>query len=326
MNPSPLVSVCLITYNHSEYICEAIDSILMQQVNFSWEIIIADDFSSDGTREIVLDYERKYPELIKLLFQKKNVGGGRNFVDLINSASGKYVAYIEGDDYWTDPLKLQKQFDFLENHSEFSMCYHRIKWVYTYDVPDFDPKKESNEGDGLVSTIEDILERGWFIRSCSIFYRNFSLPANFEDLYIGDYPLHILLAYQGKVGFIPKVMGVYRINNRGASETTLVTNSTDDLKIRLIQDIQMWNYINRSTNYDFERFCQKKIAWYIASYFKLILKYSPSRIIVDLSKLHKKLRDYHSLHNTFMISKYLSNLLFKKIFYRNSNIDQISKS
>lgn len=291
----------------------------MQEVDFSWEIIIADDFSSDRTREIILEYKNKYPELIRLLFQKNNIGAGKNFVELINSARGKYIAYIEGDDYWTDPLKLQKQFNFLEEHSEFSLCYHKIKWVYTYESPDFDPRKESNPQDHPVSTIEDVLEKGWFIRSCSIFYKNFSLPPKFEDLYIGDYPLHVLLAYNGKLGFIPEVMAVYRINNKGASETMFVNNSTNDLKIRLIKDIQMWSYINKYTNYEFEQFCQRKIAWYIASYFKLLLNNRRSTSLADFSILFKELRDYHSFYGTLTITKQLLNLILRRYFTGNKS-------
>ena len=103
----PLVSVCIITYNQESYIRQAIESVLMQKVNFPWEIIIADDCSKDKTREIILEYKDRFPDLIKPLFQKRNVGGGKNFTDLINAATGKYVAYLEGDDYWTDDGKLQ---------------------------------------------------------------------------------------------------------------------------------------------------------------------------------------------------------------------------
>ena len=110
---APLLSVCLITYNHNKYIREAIESILMQKVNFTWELIIADDFSTDGTREIVLEYKEKYPDFIKLILQEKNVGATRNWIDLIIAPKSKYIAYFEGDDYWTNPYKLQKQRDFI---------------------------------------------------------------------------------------------------------------------------------------------------------------------------------------------------------------------
>jgi glycosyltransferase involved in cell wall biosynthesis len=119
----PLLSVCLITYNHAKYIREAIDGVLMQKVNFTWELIIADDFSTDGTREIVLEYKDKYPELIKLILQGKNVGAAQNWMDLMAAQSAKYIAYFEGDDYWISPYKLQKQVDLLEIRPEIAGCF-----------------------------------------------------------------------------------------------------------------------------------------------------------------------------------------------------------
>ena len=121
---SSLLSVRLITYNHEKYIRQAIDSILAQKVNFTWDIVIADDFSTDSTRSILIEYEKKYPNLIKLILQKENVGPARNFVDLISFKTSSYIAYIEGDDYWTDSLKLQKQVDFLEKNIDYSICFH----------------------------------------------------------------------------------------------------------------------------------------------------------------------------------------------------------
>ncbi len=122
----PLLSVCLITYNHANYIEQAIEGVLMQSVNFSWELIIADDFSTDGTREILLKYKEKYPNFIKLLLQEKNVGPGKNFSDLLNEPQSKYIAYFEGDDYWIDPLKLQKQVDFIESHPDYVLIHSDI--------------------------------------------------------------------------------------------------------------------------------------------------------------------------------------------------------
>ena len=122
MREAPLLSVCLITYNHAKYIRQAIESVLMQQVNFTWELIIADDYSTDGTREIVLEYYNRYPDFIRLILQEKNVGPARNWLDLITTPQSKYIAYLEGDDCWIDPLKLQKQVDFLESFADVNLC------------------------------------------------------------------------------------------------------------------------------------------------------------------------------------------------------------
>jgi len=126
---TPLLSVCVITYNHASFIRQAIDSVLMQELDFTWEIIIADDCSTDGTREILLEYKAKYPDLIKLILQGENVGPSRNWYDLIYSTNSKYIAYLEGDDYWIDNKKLKTQYEHLENQPNINMCLHNAKLV-----------------------------------------------------------------------------------------------------------------------------------------------------------------------------------------------------
>ena len=117
-----ILCVCIITYNHVKYIEQAIDGVLMQKVDFLYEILIADDYSSDGTREIIIKYQKQYPNLIKLILQEKNIGPAKNWIKLISTPNSKYIAYFEGDDYWTDPFKLQKQVDFLEKNEDYVLC------------------------------------------------------------------------------------------------------------------------------------------------------------------------------------------------------------
>ncbi len=250
---NPLVSVCLITYKHENYIRHAIESVLIQKVNFPFELIIADDCSPDQTRAIIEEYKNQYPDLIKLLFQKKNVGGGRNFVDLINSAQGKYIAYLEGDDYWTDPLKLQKQYNFMEMHKECSICYHQIKWIYTFPEPSGKSEhlKISNVDDKETSSIEHLIKIGWYIRSSSMFYRNFKLPDGFVNLYIGDFPLHVLLAYRGKIGFIKECMGVYLVHQNGLSANMLNNQKFEVVNKNFNDKIKMYEFLNKETKYKY---------------------------------------------------------------------------
>ncbi|MBS1752131.1 MAG: glycosyltransferase [Bacteroidetes bacterium] len=254
----PIVSVCLITYKHELYIGQAIESILMQKVNFAWEIVIADDCSPDNTRNIINEYRQQHPQLIRTVFQEKNVGPGKNFVDLVNAARGKYIAYLEGDDFWTDEYKLQKQFDFMQSHPDFSLCYHKIKWEFTYQYSQIvDP--ESNVDDPPESTIYDVLKKGWFIRSCSMFYISFKLPDGFENLIVGDYPLHVLLAAKGKIGFLNECMGTYRINNYGASETTFLTKDESAIRKNIKNQIEMLKYLNQETGFKYKRQINSKI-------------------------------------------------------------------
>lgn len=125
--PKIEVSVCMITYNHEKYITQAIEGVLSQQTTFPVELIIGEDCSTDTTRKLCEHYRAIFPEKIKLLLPNKNIGIKENLLETIKQASGKYIAFCEGDDYWTDPLKLQKQVDFLETHSEYSLCCHRYK-------------------------------------------------------------------------------------------------------------------------------------------------------------------------------------------------------
>lgn len=129
----PLLSVVTITYNHEQYIAKCIEGVLMQKVNFPIEFIIAEDRSPDGTRAICEEYAEKYPDLLRLVTSEFNVGVVENEQRAFMAARGKYIATCEGDDYWTDPDKLQKQVDFLESHPEFSVCFHRFRRLHCSD-------------------------------------------------------------------------------------------------------------------------------------------------------------------------------------------------
>jgi glycosyltransferase involved in cell wall biosynthesis len=125
---SPLVSVWMVTYNHERYIRESLESVVSQKTNFTFEVIIGEDCSTDGTRSILKEFEEKYPEVVKPVYHQKNVGASRNAYEFcFPRLSGKYVACIEGDDYWSDPYKLQKQVDFLENNADYSICWTKYK-------------------------------------------------------------------------------------------------------------------------------------------------------------------------------------------------------
>ena len=133
----PLVSICSITYNHAPYIRQCLDGMLMQQTDFTFEIIINDDCSTDGTTEIIREYAERYPEIVKPVFHEENQyqkGVRGMFATFVfPKAKGKYIALCEGDDYWIDPLKLQKQVDFLEANPNYSVCFHRCNSFYQVD-------------------------------------------------------------------------------------------------------------------------------------------------------------------------------------------------
>jgi glycosyltransferase involved in cell wall biosynthesis len=208
----PMVSVCIITYNQEKYIPQAIDSVLAQKINFPIEILIGEDCSTDATRAIVLEYERKYPRVIRAILSQTNLGANKNLAGLLKEAKGRYIALLEGDDFWTSPQKLEKQVGFLEQHPECTVCFHRIeRYIQEEDQtmgvwPDPDPP--------VITTLEDLLRMN-YIHTCSVMYRNVvkTIPEGYAELQIGDWPLHILHAQKGAIGFLAETLARYRVHS-----------------------------------------------------------------------------------------------------------------
>ncbi len=209
------VSVLVMTYNHVNFIAQALDSVLMQEVNFEYEVLISEDCSNDGTREIVIEYQKRFPEKIRLLLSQKNLHSNEVVARGIRACQGKYIALLDGDDYWTSPQKLQKQVDFLDNHPECSMCFHNA--TAFYEDGSKEPWTWTPENQKEISSFEDIL-LGNFIATCSTMFRNRifgEVPAWYSCFPITDWPLHILNAEHGKIGYINEVMGAYRYHRGG---------------------------------------------------------------------------------------------------------------
>ena len=209
-----LVSIICNAYNHEPYIADAIDSFLMQKTNFTYEVLIHDDASTDKTADIIRIYEKKYPSIIKPIYQKENQYSQGIKVGLLNikRARGKYVAFCEGDDYWTDPYKLQKQIDFMENNTKYSLCVHaatKIDAVTNKRIKDVRPSRFSKD----FSTEEVIFfGGGLFATSSMLFRRKNSMvrPDFYNNSPVGDYPLTIFLSLIGNVYYIDEFMSTYR--------------------------------------------------------------------------------------------------------------------
>lgn len=211
------VSCHIITYNQKEYISNCIDSILMQKTNFSVEIIIGDDNSNDGTREILKDYAFKYPDLIKLNLREvrgSGIPGKQNFLTTLELCTGKYIALCEGDDYWIDPLKLQKQVDFLEANLDFVMCTHVAEEKNEItNLSSVFPKISEN----TVKYIEDYIIDN-LTATCSLMFKAEymkPIPEWFNKIKFGDLGLILLLFYRSnkKMMILKDCMGVYRVNS-----------------------------------------------------------------------------------------------------------------
>jgi glycosyltransferase involved in cell wall biosynthesis len=214
------VSVAVITYNHEPFIAEALESILMQQADFSWEIVIGEDGSTDRTREICEQYANAHPSRIRLLPLQSNMGMIRNFRRVFEACSGEFLAFTEGDDFWTDPGKLVKQVNHLDAHPEQSLCFHAVHQWFVWNGENASRKLPDNLN-GNTFTTEDLL-KGWFIPSASVMlrkYKNFALPDWFMHCKSGDIPMLLLLSLRGEIGFIDEIMAVYRIHDNGISIT-----------------------------------------------------------------------------------------------------------
>lgn len=211
------VSVVVTAYNHVRFIARALDSVLEQDATFDWEVIVGDDCSQDGTRDVIRDYERRHPALIRTVFPTRNLGvAGRDlFVETLRESQGRFIAMLDGDDYWTAPDKLQRQVDFLDAHPECSMCYHNV--LVLREDGAAPPAPSLPPGHPPFSETKDLL---WtcFIPSCSPMVRREvveELPPWYLATPWADYALYVLASEYGRLGYIDDVMGVYRIHAGG---------------------------------------------------------------------------------------------------------------
>ncbi|TDE13916.1 glycosyltransferase family 2 protein [Dyadobacter psychrotolerans] len=262
------VSVCVPAYNHEKYIAQMLDGALMQQTTFPFEIVIGDDASTDSTQEIIREYIKRYPGRINAFLHKENQGptepkefaGRNNVLALLKACRGEYVAMCEGDDYWTDPLKLQKQVNFLDANPDFAICHHNVEVIYE----DGSPSHFFNNADQkLVSTIEDILEDKWFMATASWLYRNHFLINDFADWHAsaaaGDWAVVIQLAAHGKIGYLPENMGIYRKHSAGLSNVHAQTN------IRFWENRkEMFENVNKWLDLRYDNTIQKTVSKYNA--------------------------------------------------------------
>ena len=210
----PLVSVIMITYGHEKYIEEAIRGVFLQKTNFPFELIISNDKSPDSTDEIVKNIIKYAPENIsvKYIQHPENIGMLPNFISTLKIATGKYIAVCEGDDYWTDENKLQKQIDFLEKNEDFTLTFHNV-FIRNGETLRADLDYEKRLSSKNVYTI-NVLSNGNFIHTLSVVFRNMKLefPEWYYTSFLGDYPIWLWLSKKGKIKYFPEKMGVYREN------------------------------------------------------------------------------------------------------------------
>ena len=252
----PLVSICCITYNQAQYIRQCLEGFLMQKALFPYEIIINDDCSTDGTTDIVREYAERFPTLIVPIYHEENEYSkgvrGMFATYCVPKAKGKYIAFCEGDDYWIDPLKLQRQVDFMEAHPDYSLCFHNAMVLnerveVKERIRSFCEFNKSRQ----IQTEEIIAD--WCIPTASILYRK----ANFDQLelpkfFSGDYTLELGLASVGKVYYLDGYMSVYRLNNGGVSSKISVGKWANQL-------YGLLEWYDNHTTYQYHKEIQNRI-------------------------------------------------------------------
>ncbi len=254
------VSVAILTYNQKNFIDKAIESALSQQTDFDFEILVGDDCSTDGAQEVIRAYQVQYPDKIKAILHPKNLGqnGLFNTIETLKLAQGTYIAPMDGDDYWTDNQKLQKQVDFMEAHPDFSACFHNA--LITYE--DGSPAHELNAPDQKrVVTVEDLVgeDEIWFMATSAVMFKNglMHYPDWFLKSTSGDIPRYVILAKNGPIGYVSGVMSVYRKNRGGAS----FRDHYRDARF-LYNRIQMYEGIDKELGYRYKNTLKRNIARY----------------------------------------------------------------
>jgi glycosyltransferase involved in cell wall biosynthesis len=240
------VSVLLSTYNHENFIKWAVESVLMQETDFDFELVIIEDFSTDGTRDIVTDFQKKYPDKIRLVLSDKNMNNLDNFVSAFQSSAARYIAMLDGDDFWTSPRKLQRQADFLDTHPECSVCFHNVRVFY--EDEDGAPWNYNHDAQREISTLEDLWEYNFIAGRAAMLRAGLfgEFPGWFFEEIWGDWPLYILNAQYGDIGYIDEVMGAYRIHSGG------YWSGLDRVQ-KLEQLVHFYGRMNRNLGFRYEK-------------------------------------------------------------------------
>lgn len=296
-----MVTIRCITYNHEPYIRQCLEGFVMQKTNFRFEAIVHDDASTDGTADIIREYAEKYPDIIKPIYETENQyskqdGSLRRIMDA--HTHGKYVAVCEGDDYWIDPLKLQKQVDFLEENPEYGMCFHN---AFVYYVQQQKTKLFNHFVDDCDLSMHDAIHH-WYVPTASILVKKefYYFPKWLARIYCGDYPLIIYACHMGKIRCLHDIMSVYRINTVGTSFSAQIRQKiifTSEQKISLLKSFDegtqlKYHAVIESKIEEFQREIKfqkiknSKNPLRIISSMDLIL----SRIWIKLKKCYDKLK------------------------------------
>lgn len=270
-----MVTIRCLAYNQENYIRQCLNGFVMQKTNFRFEAIVHDDASTDGTADIIREYAGKYPDIIKPIIEKENLYSrhdGSLAKEMDKHMRGKYIALCEGDDFWTDSLKLQKQYDFMEAHPECSLCFHADNRLLPSGEQKIHRPKTIKE---FYTTEDIILGGGGFMATNSMFYRQDLFPKGerpdfWKNSPVGDMPLMLYFATKGNIGFIDETMSSYRVNALGSWSTR--QNSFIKRKKHHYAILRMFDKYDLYTNYRFHKTIVIKKGVNKKKYYNIIIK------------------------------------------------------
>lgn len=237
MSQLPLVSIVMVTYNQERLIEKAIASVIHQKGNFSIQLIIANDASTDGTLAVAKRWQQRYPDLIKIIDHPTNIGFRANYLSAVRAATGKYLCMCDADDYWIDKRKLDRQTAYMEAHPECALTFHRVVNLY-------EPSRRKTLSNGHQVTDTDIthLSRANYITNLSVMYRHelidpATLPEWLAEAGVPDYAYHMLYASHGTIHYFSRPMGLYRQSSTGEWSLNTRRHRLEmalDVRLRLI--------------------------------------------------------------------------------------------
>lgn len=309
MGSNPLVSICCTTYNHEKYIAQAIEGFLMQQTDFEFEIVIGEDCSTDLTAQIIKEYEEQYPQKFNVLYNRKNIGVTPNWKQTLHACKGQFIAICEGDDYWTDPLKLSKQVSFLQANPDFTVCFHN---PLIFDELSNQFSEDSRVKDiPNITTIDDLAIAN-YIHSNTVVYRNNKevlLQFNTIETPIADFPFCMLHAQNGKIMKLDDTMAVYRIHNGGVW-------SGIDIEKRTKQSVAMLDSMAPYFTQDIQRKIASQKAFILFELFKHVMNY-------------KEFEKAEKIFDTLVVESYKNQakeLVFQRINFLQKELNSFKKS
>ena len=314
-----IVSVCMITYNHENFIREAIDGVLMQKTDFPIELIIGEDCSTDGTRKIVMEYARKYPDIIRPLLPDSNLGMMKNFIETMQAATGKYIALCEGDDYWTDPYKLQKQVDFLEANEEYSLCCHRFNYHYqinnTFDNNDPYSKILNSNKIGIELDLQ-LFEQGIMPQVLTVVFRKEKFDFDFINQlkFFYDVPMFYSFLRCEKLFLMNFYGGNYR-KHLGGIYTSKNPLQLAELPYYTFKELYNFDKINSLRNL---------YEYYLKAYSYVYFKYSDNIKIKIIIRFYKECNylNFSTRNKIILLIRITKALLIRftrKMLYKNKH-------